>query len=370
MATFENLNLSDDEEEVLDFQVNQNEGTKADPHLCLVGRFLTKKPIRTYAMKERMASVWQPGKKVAIKEAATGIYLFQFFHKLDMQKVMNGGPWFFDGHLLILGQMGATDLPTQIPLFHVMFWVQVHDIPTGFMSLEVGKGLGNYIGEFIEYDPKNMSSFWRSFMRIRVKVDVRKPLKRSKKISRGGGETKLVKFKYEKLTIFCFLCGLLGHSDSSCEQLFLMEEDNGVRGWGPELRVERRRNGGGGGCMWLCEEVQEAEEMESQEGAASSARNFANDDSNNWHNRIHRDVPNNVGNSSNLITPNNEQLRSGVYAQNLNYTGTLGLHASHNIPNVPILTITPAYVEADFDDGGWRKKERGVQRRITRKAHN
>lgn len=219
----ENLRLSDDEEEVLSFRRQGSRETKVDVELCLVGRFLTQKSLRVHMMKERMATIWEPVLGVAIKESKKGVFLFQFFHKIDMQKVINGGPWNFDGHLLILSRLGARDIPAQVPLFHVFFWIQVHDLPFGFMSLEVGQGLRNYIGEFVEYDAKNNSSFWKSYMRIRVKLDVRKPLKRGKKLRLDDGEVKTVRFKYERLTVFCFLCGLLGHLDSSCEKLFLME---------------------------------------------------------------------------------------------------------------------------------------------------
>lgn len=43
--------------------------------------------------------------------------------------------------------------------------------------------------------------------------DVRKPLERGKTIRMADGEV-----KYERLTVFCFLCGLLGQADSSCEK--------------------------------------------------------------------------------------------------------------------------------------------------------
>lgn len=108
MASLENLNLSDDEEETLDFQEQDTEEKRADPNPCLVGRFLTTKPIQPHIMKERMATVWQPGRRVSIKEIEKGIFLFQFFHKLDVQRVMNGSPWSFDGYILILSLVGAT----------------------------------------------------------------------------------------------------------------------------------------------------------------------------------------------------------------------------------------------------------------------
>lgn len=62
-----------------------------------------------------------------------------------------------------------------------------------------------------------------------MKVDVRKPLKGGKKIITTNGAPITVRFTYEKLTLFCNLCGLLGHGDNNCEQLLLMDKDDGVR---------------------------------------------------------------------------------------------------------------------------------------------
>lgn len=73
------------------------------------------------------------------------------------------------------------------PLNHILFWIQVHDLLPGFMSENVGRGLGNFIGQFREYDVKNSSGFWRSFMRIRVIVDITQPLKRAKKNKKSRG---------------------------------------------------------------------------------------------------------------------------------------------------------------------------------------
>lgn len=97
------------------------------------------------------------------------------------------------------------------------------------MNIEVGKGLGIYTREFVEYNVKNNSSFSKSYMRIRVNVAVRKPLKRGMEVRQEDGEVKTGRFKYERLTVFCFLCALLEHADSSCKKIFLMEEDSGVR---------------------------------------------------------------------------------------------------------------------------------------------
>jgi 14-3-3 protein epsilon len=54
-------------------------------------------------------------------------------------------------------------------------------------------------------------------MRIRVKIDVRLPLKKDTKVMNKEGQWCDVKFKYEKLGIFCFVCGIMGHAENKCD---------------------------------------------------------------------------------------------------------------------------------------------------------
>ncbi|GAU33827.1 hypothetical protein TSUD_221650 [Trifolium subterraneum] len=222
--------------EELNFVVGEDTDEQQDLNLCLVGRFVHDRPIRFNSMKACLADVWRPVKGMTVKEATQGLYLFKFFHPLDVEE--------------------------DIPLFHVNFWVQIHDAPIGMMLETVGKGLANYIGEFVEYDKNNNTSFWRKYMRVKVRVDVRSPLKIEKKIKLNGGKGGVVKFKYEKLGLFCFVCGRLGHAENKCEVKYAMERDDGRRSWSNEIKAEVRRPGGRVGSRWLHEEGRNMADMD------------------------------------------------------------------------------------------------------------
>lgn len=84
---------------------------------CLLGRFLTDRAINFNIIRSRMASIWHPGKGVNIREINTRLYLFQFFHLIDLKRILEGGPWTFDNQLLILHKLKPGDIPTSIPLF-------------------------------------------------------------------------------------------------------------------------------------------------------------------------------------------------------------------------------------------------------------
>lgn len=248
--SIDSLNIEDDEAD-MQINVKASGDDDVDLSICLVGRFLTDRNIRVPIMKERMADVWRPLRGVTIYEIESALFLFRFYHAVDFQHVLKGGPWSFDKHMLILGVIKKGENPKNIPLYMVPFWVQIHNIPVGFMSQFIGENLENYIGKFLEYDEKNNSNFLRSFMRIRVMMDVQKPLKKSKRIKKPGGEATEVQFRYERLSPFYYLCGLMGHIEDYCEKLLTMVEEDSSRSWGPELRAEVRKPGGAGGSWWL-----------------------------------------------------------------------------------------------------------------------
>jgi hypothetical protein len=113
------------------------------------------------------------------------------------------------------------------------------------MCKAIGELIGSYIGNFVEYDEENNWVPWRKFMRIKVAIDVNVPLKKDWAIRKDGGDWVKVMFKYERLGTFCFLCGIIGHTDKFCERKFEDDYVEGVKGWGNFLKSESGRSGGG-----------------------------------------------------------------------------------------------------------------------------
>ncbi|MCH95740.1 hypothetical protein A2U01_0016721 [Trifolium medium] len=93
----------------------------------------------------------------------------------------------------------------------------------------------------------------------------------------------MVKFKYERLGTYCYICGLMGHSDNKCPKLLDMADTtNVIRNWGPELRAEMgRRQGGesrwlrqGGDPNWIAPNPV----MMSNKGSSSTSENNGKDE--------------------------------------------------------------------------------------------
>lgn len=224
MARMEDINerlagmgIEDEENAELVFD-EEAEDTSNKFEMCLVGRFLTEKALNVRAMKSKIADIWRPARGINIKDLRPGVYLFQFYHVDDMEWVFNGGPWTFDGTMIVLSKIGMGEDPLEVPLFHLQFWIQLFGIPSGLMTETVGTQLGNFFGSFVMYDPNNNSSIWRECMRIKISFDVRQPLKRKKKICRKNGSECIVQCKYERLGDFCFVCGQVTHTERFCDK--------------------------------------------------------------------------------------------------------------------------------------------------------
>ncbi|KAK4394218.1 hypothetical protein Sango_1892600 [Sesamum angolense] len=69
-----------------------------------------------------------------------------------------------------------------------------------------------------EVDSDNSCEVWGSSVRIRVAIDITKPLKRALKIHTVLGDELMISFTYERLLNFCYLCGCLGHLLRQCER--------------------------------------------------------------------------------------------------------------------------------------------------------
>lgn len=49
-------------------------------------------------------------------------------------------------------------------------------------------------------------------------VDVRVPLKEHLKLKFRGGKSIKIPVKYERLPLFCYVCGRIGHGDRDCDE--------------------------------------------------------------------------------------------------------------------------------------------------------
>ena len=83
------------------------------------------------------------------------------------------------------------------------------------MTKGVGTKIGELIGVLEDVGIAGDGVGWGRCLRLRVTIDITKPLDRGRALELNG-KTTWVEFRYEKLPLFCFSCGRIVHGEKGC----------------------------------------------------------------------------------------------------------------------------------------------------------
>lgn len=85
---------------------------------------------------------------------------------------------------------------------------------------KVVKEVGHRLGEVEEVEKRRRQDLQNLFMRVKVAIPISKLVRRGGFLARSDGEKIWVSFKYKRLPMFCYHCGLLGHDLKHCASYF------------------------------------------------------------------------------------------------------------------------------------------------------
>ncbi|TXG51194.1 hypothetical protein EZV62_023718 [Acer yangbiense] len=146
--------------------------------LCLVGKILSSKGVNRDAFMCVVGRIWQVKKGLDIESVSGNTFTFHLRDEYDLNRVIYGSPWSFDNALIALEKpvgMGTLD---SLNFDTADFWVQIHQVPLLCMTHDIGRFLGGMIGEVLDVDGGNSGDCVGKFMRVRIRVDIKKSLKR------------------------------------------------------------------------------------------------------------------------------------------------------------------------------------------------
>lgn len=184
----------------------------------LIRKFCMKRIINLESVVRVLRSVWRVEHNFEVSNLGKNKAIFLFQTKEDMERVMLLSLWSFDKYLLILHKLVHGEVVKDIKFDRSPFWIQIHGLPIMCQTKEMGLSIGATLGEVEKVDANDKGFCLGSFMRIRVLLDVSLPLCRGRKVQLGEYGVKWVDFRYERLPIFCYLCGKIDHDEKDCLQ--------------------------------------------------------------------------------------------------------------------------------------------------------
>uniref|UniRef100_A0A7N2QZ38 CCHC-type domain-containing protein n=1 Tax=Quercus lobata TaxID=97700 RepID=A0A7N2QZ38_QUELO len=167
LSSLQNLQLTKEEEEAIPISVSNCPGLLEECSLSLFGRLLVDRQQNQRALKNTLRSAWKMGSDMRIVEVGNNILQFKFSSKFQME------------------------------------WVE-------------RKEIGSKLCTFLEVDRRSWQSDQAKFMRVRVELEIDKPLRRGAYIVSSEEERLWLTFKYKRLPTVCFFCGKLGHDKKHC----------------------------------------------------------------------------------------------------------------------------------------------------------
>lgn len=177
-----------------------------------VARVHTPKSYSQFWFYRNMRVAWDLAQEVKFRPLEDNLYTLQFSCLGDWERVMEDGPWAFKGKTVVIEPYDGYTRPSSLKLDKIEIWIQIHDLPDLFFHLI--KSLASTVGEFI-YAEQKSHDFEGNFYRVRVKIDVTKPLKNAVSlVIKKKREIFIV--KYERLPDWCAVCGMLGHLHKEC----------------------------------------------------------------------------------------------------------------------------------------------------------
>ncbi|KAF8414301.1 hypothetical protein HHK36_002303 [Tetracentron sinense] len=185
----------------------------------IVGKFLVDKPFNLMSAKKTMLQAWRSKSNITTLDLSKDMVLFMFDEVSDLNKVLANSPWAFNGHLLALQKWKEDTSVSEFVFDSISIWTQIHDLPLDWITRRIGMQLGSDIGCVEDVDIPFGGILGGKFLRIRVRINLNRPLVQFVIAKRKNAEPRFLEVKYERLPIFCFKCGKIGHDNRQCSTL-------------------------------------------------------------------------------------------------------------------------------------------------------
>ncbi|XP_074266309.1 uncharacterized protein LOC141588782 [Silene latifolia] len=105
---------------------------------------------------------------------------------------------------------------TDVPLFHIPNWTRVYDLSVlGQSIIKNAQKIGTCLGTYIDVEMGQHSELDRAIS-IQVMYDIKQPLKSTVSIKVNEGRVIDFDVMYERIPIFSYGCGVIGHGEKDC----------------------------------------------------------------------------------------------------------------------------------------------------------
>ncbi|KAL0899093.1 hypothetical protein Bca101_083054 [Brassica carinata] len=182
----------------------------------LIGRILNPEYQKMHGLILDMPRKWQKSDRVRGISVTRERFQFIFSHAFDLQDVLDRGMQTFKDWGLAIERW--VEHPPPGYLQSVSIWVRISN-PVNYYTERAITDLGELIGhvEMVAFDPQKSQR--QDYVRVKIRIEVSKPLKKSRVLNLPGGGQTIVYYFFEKVQKRCTHCQRLTHAKERCPLL-------------------------------------------------------------------------------------------------------------------------------------------------------
>jgi hypothetical protein len=201
----------------------------------IIGKILSSKPILKSILQNSLLGMWGNPKGFTITEIEGGLFHISMESEADTQRIIKGNPWTVRNCWFSVRHWDRSINPRNIDFNHIPTWIQIWGLPLHCKTTTMGQHLGTQLGKVEEaalYDYPQKARI----VKIKVNINVEDPIRPGMFIGNTKDGITWVDFRYENIPMFCFNCGLIGHTEDKCSYSTPNSAEGGTNPIGPWLR--------------------------------------------------------------------------------------------------------------------------------------
>lgn len=205
------------------------------------GLYVTVRMWREFSPKtleKAMKGAWAPLGSMRMSIVVENLFLFQFNHRPDVNKVLREGPWRLHDHPLAIVEARPGMRICREQLVEIPYWIQIFNIPPFYQTEETARGVGSLVSKkvlAVDATVRRHPGVSTSFVRVKVVLNTAERFPRGTSVWFDEEEVPLA-FKFERLLKFCYVCGMVDHEMEDCEGPFPEDFDPAKPPFGDWMR--------------------------------------------------------------------------------------------------------------------------------------
>ncbi|RYR31547.1 hypothetical protein Ahy_B01g056354 [Arachis hypogaea] len=143
----------------------------------LVGKIISNKELPFKIIKNTLLGIWGNPEGISISAVERNKILVSIKDMGKGLQILNGRPWSIRGQIFNLQIWSQGISVHEVAHDYLEFWVQIPGLPQEYINADTARDIGNRMGIVAEVeDPRVEEVLERTFLRVKVAIDVSKPL--------------------------------------------------------------------------------------------------------------------------------------------------------------------------------------------------